>query len=172
MKKTKFNEGWKYWTGSDAFALVWGIAGDAREVTLPHDIMQEKPAYAESKNGGNTGFRDGDIYNYVKFFFADPSMEQETVMLKFDGIYMNSMIYINGALAAKCPYGYSGFYVPLNSYLKYGQENEIRVIVRNGAMPNSRWYSGGGIYPGCVAASGANDLSGSGRCAGSNRELG
>ena len=70
MKKTKFNEGWKYWTGSDAFALVWGIAGDAREVTLPHDIMQEKPAYAESKNGGNTGFRDGDIYNYVKFFFA------------------------------------------------------------------------------------------------------
>ena len=102
MKKTKFNEGWKYWTGSDAFALVWGIAGDAREVTLPHDIMQEKPAYAESKNGGNTGFRDGDIYNYVKFFFADPSMEQETVMLKFDGIYMNSMIYINGALAAKC----------------------------------------------------------------------
>lgn len=146
MKKTKFNEGWKYWTGSDAFALVWGIAGDAREVTLPHDIMQEKPAYAESKNGGNTGFRDGDIYNYVKFFFADPSMEQETVMLKFDGIYMNSMVYINGALAAKCPYGYSGFYVPLNSYLKYGQENEIRVIVRNGAMPNSRWYSGGGIY--------------------------
>ena len=54
MKKTKFNEGWKYWTGRDAFALVWGIAGDAREVTLPHDIMQEKPAYAESKNGGNT----------------------------------------------------------------------------------------------------------------------
>ena len=42
MKKTKFNEEWKYWTGSDAFALVWGIAGDAREVTLPHDIMQEK----------------------------------------------------------------------------------------------------------------------------------
>ena len=41
MKKTKFNEEWKYWTGSDAFALVWGIAGDAREVTLPHDIMQE-----------------------------------------------------------------------------------------------------------------------------------
>ncbi len=53
---------------------------------------------------------------------------------------------LNDSITAKCPYGYSGFYVPSNSYLKYGQENEIRVIVRNGAMPNSRWYSGGGIY--------------------------
>ncbi len=68
------------------------------------------------------------------------------MIIKFEGIYMNSFVYVNGQLAAKCPYGYTGFYVELNDYVKYGEENEIRVSVRNSAMTNSRWYSGGGIY--------------------------
>lgn len=146
MKVESFNDGWKYWKDSDAFALIWETPQNAMEVTLPHDAMLESPAYADSKNGGNTGYRDGNVYNYVKLLDVDESWKQKTAMLKFDGIYMNAMVYVNGALAAKCPYGYTGFFVPLNDHLKYGEENEIRVIVRNGAMPNSRWYSGGGIY--------------------------
>ena len=59
---------------------------------------------------------------------------------------MNAMVYVNGELAGKNMFGYSTFYVPLNAFLRYGEENEIRVQVRNGAMTNSRWYSGGGIY--------------------------
>lgn len=113
---------------------------------MPHDAMLEKRAYAESLNGRNTGFHDGEVYQYVKLLNPDVQERNRTMIMKFEGIYMNAMVYVNGQLAAKCPYGYTGFYVPLNDYLKYGEENELRVIVRNSAMTNSRWYSGGGIY--------------------------
>ena len=59
---------------------------------------------------------------------------------------MNAFVYVNGQLAAKSPFGYTTFYVSLNDFLKIGEENEIRVQVRAGAMTNSRWYSGAGIY--------------------------
>ncbi len=146
MKIEKWNKGWKYWLDKNSFALVWDIPEHAREIDLPHDAMLETPAYAESRNGGNTGYRDGDVYVYVKSLSAPEEYREKTVMLKFEGIYMNAMVYVNEQLAAKCPYGYTGFYVELNDYLRYGQDNEIRVIVKNSAMTNSRWYSGGGIY--------------------------
>ncbi len=142
----KFNDNWKFWIKGDSFALVWNIPDIAREVTLPHDAMIEKPAHEESLNGGNTGYRDGDVYNYVKLFQAPEEYKDKTVMLKFEGVYMNAFVYVNGQLAGKNPFGYTTFYVPLNNFLRFGQENEIRVQVRNGAMTNSRWYSGGGIY--------------------------
>lgn len=142
----KFNDNWKFWIEGDSFALVWNIPDIAREVTLPHDAMIEKPAHEESLNGGNTGYRDGDVYNYVKLFQAPEEYKDKTVMLKFEGVYMNAFVYVNGQLAGKNPFGYTTFYVPLNNFLRFGQENEIRVQVRNGAMTNSRWYSGGGIY--------------------------
>lgn len=146
MIEKKWNDNWKFWVDKDSFALVWNIPDIARDVTLPHDAMIEKPAHAKSENGGNTGFRDGDIYNYVHLFQAPTEYQDKTVMLKFEGVYMNAFVYVNGQLAGKNPYGYTTFYVPLNDYLRYGEENEIRVQVRNGAMTNSRWYSGGGIY--------------------------
>lgn len=146
MQYTKYNDNWKFWVDKDSFALVWNIPEQAKDVKLPHDAMLENKAYAESPNGGNTGFHDGAVYNYVHMFSAEEADRHKTLMLKFEGVYMNAMVYVNGELAAKRPYGYSGFYVKLNDFLRYGQENEIRVQVRNGAMPNSRWYSGGGIY--------------------------
>lgn len=146
MDITKLNDNWKFWVDQNAFALVWNIPDFARTVTLPHDAMLEKEAYAKSPNGGNTGYRDGEVYNYVKILKPKAEDKKKTMMLKFEGVYMNAMVYVNGQMAAKCPYGYTGFYVALNDYLKYGEENELRVIVRNRAMTNSRWYSGGGIY--------------------------
>ena len=66
MIAEKWNKGWKTWSDRDAFALVWNIPENAVDVTLPHDAMIESPAYAESPNKGNTGFRDGGNYTYVK----------------------------------------------------------------------------------------------------------
>lgn len=146
MLEMKFNHNWKYWIEGDSFALVWNIPENARDITLPHDAMIEKPAHGASLNRGNTGFRDGAVYNYVNLFYAPKEYKNQVVMLKFEGVYMNAFVYVNGQLAGKNPNGYTTFYVPLNDYLKYGEENEIRVQARNGAMPNSRWYSGGGIY--------------------------
>lgn len=146
MFEQKFNDNWKFWVDKDSFALVWNIPDIASDVTLPHDAMSEKPAHAESENGGNTGYRDGDIYTYVNLFQAPAEYKDKVVMLKFEGVYMNAFVYVNGQLAGKNPFGYTTFYVALNDYLRFGEENEIRVQVRNGAMTNSRWYSGGGIY--------------------------
>lgn len=146
MIEQKWNDNWKFWVDKDSFALVWDIPEIARDITLPHDAMIEKPAHADSLNGGNTGFRDGDIYTYVKMLHAPEEYKEKTVTLKFEGVYMNAFVYVNGQLAAKSPFGYTTFYATLNDFLKYGEDNEIRVQVRAGAMTNSRWYSGAGIY--------------------------
>lgn len=146
MKQTKWNDSWKFWVDKDSFALVWNVPEDALDVTLPHDAMIINPANPNSANGGNTGFRDAGVYTYVKTLYAPEEYKNQTVMLKFEGVYMNAFVYVNGELAAKNPFGYSTFFVKLDDFLRYGKDNEIRVHVRAGAMPNSRWYSGAGIY--------------------------
>lgn len=146
MKAQLFNQNWKFWADQDAFALVWTVPDSAKDVTLPHDAMLEELPHPESPNQGKAAFRDGKSYTYVTYITPSEEDRQKTLMLKFEGVYMNAKVYINEEFAAKCPYGYSGFYVPLNGYLRYGEKNEIRVAVKNNGMPSSRWYPGGGIY--------------------------
>lgn len=146
MKAQLFNQNWKFWVDQNAFALVWNVPDTAKDVTLPHDAMLEELPHPESPNQGKGAFRDGKPYTYVTYLTPSEEDRSKTLMLKFEGVYMNAKVYINEEFAAKCPYGYSGFYVPLNGYLRYGEKNEIRVAVKNNGMPSSRWYSGGGIY--------------------------
>lgn len=146
MKAQLFNQNWKFWVDQNAFALVWTVPDSAKDVTLPHDAMLEELPHPESPNQGKAAFRDGKSYTYVTYITPSEEDRQKTLMLKFEGVYMNAKVYINEEFAAKCPYGYSGFYVPLNGYLRYGEKNEIRVAVKNNGMPSSRWYPGGGIY--------------------------
>lgn len=145
MNAQLWNDNWKFWEETDAFSLVWNIPEQAREVTLPHDAMLERTAHPGSPNGGDTGYRDGGSYVYVKVFHAPEDWRDRLTALKFEGVYMNAHVYLNGQLVGKRPYGYSPFVVPLNDYLNYGAENELRVLVKNSGMPNSRWYSGSGI---------------------------
>ena len=146
MLKQKFNENWKFWVDKNAFALVWSVPDFARDVTLPHDAMLGETPCADSPNGGKAAFRDGNPYTYVTWITPTEADRDKTLMLHFEGIYMNAKVFINEEFAAKQPNGYTGFTVPLNGYLRYGEKNEIRVLVKNNGMPNSRWYSGGGIY--------------------------
>ncbi len=146
MQEKRINEHWRFWRDKDAFALLWNVPENSREVTLPHDAMIEKDINPDSKNGTNTGFRDGDTYVYVKKLDVPEEWKDQILKLRFEGVYMNAFVYINGQLAAQEPFGYTTFYVELNDYLNYGAQNEIRVFARAGAMPNSRWYSGAGIY--------------------------
>lgn len=145
MKKTLWNEGWEYWETENE-GIPARVPVDTIKLSLPHDAMLSKAAQEKSRNGLNTGYRDGAVSHYRKLFFVEEDKKERTLTLRFDGIYMNSFVYVNGQLAARCPYGYTTFYVPLEDDLKYGQENEIHVIVKNSGAANSRWYSGGGIY--------------------------
>lgn len=144
MNQILFNNNWKFWEITNSFALNWAPPADAVAVDLPHDTMIEKPQDPDCPAGANTGYRKGGIYSYSKSFYAASS--DSTYMLKVEGAYMNAFVYVNGQLAAKRPFGYTVFYVPLNKYLEFGGENEIRIQVRAGAEPNSRWYPGTGIY--------------------------
>ena len=146
MKKILWNEGWKFWKEEHAFALIWSVPGSARDITLPHDAMIEEKADPMSPNGANTGFRNGGTYTYLKLFYAPEDWEQKTVLVYFEGIYRNALVYLNGQMVARNPNGYTGFYADLGRYLRPGPNNELRVQVRTGAMPDSRWYSGSGIY--------------------------
>ncbi len=146
MNIQKWNNDWYFWDSMDSFALVWEVPADAKKIDLPHDAMLLKAAYKDSRNGAVTGFRDGGVYSYAKFIDVSDNDRERSLMLKFEGIYMNAMIYVNGQLAAKNMFGYTDTYVELNDFLKYGARNEIRVQVRNNGMTNSRWYTGSGIY--------------------------
>ena len=146
MNRQLWNTGWKFWEDVDAFALVWNVPEKARDITLPHDAMLERTPRSDSPNGGDTGYRDGGNYVYVKQFHAPAEYRDMIVAVKFEGVYMNALVYLNGQLVGKRPYGYSPFVVPLNDYLNYDGDNELWVLVKNNGMPNSRWYSGSGIY--------------------------
>jgi len=72
--------------------------------------------------------------------------QEKHVVFEFEGVYRNSKVYLNWKEAGGRPYGYSRFFVQADSFLQYGKENTIRVIADNSQLPNSRWYSGSGIY--------------------------
>lgn len=115
-------------------------------VTLPHDAMRAEPRSEASIGEGNISWHIAGDYEYTKIFAVPEEYEDKTVVLEFESVYQKAEVYINGEKAAFRPYGYTNFYVEVNRYLNCGQDNEIRVIARNAEQPNSRWYSGTGIY--------------------------
>ena len=119
---------------------------EAYPVTLPHDAMLSEPRTQESTGEGNIGWYIGGDYEYTKNFFVPEEYKGKKVLIEFEGIYHNGEVYINGKKAAYRPYGYTNFYVDTEGFFQYGKENEIKVIARNADQPNSRWYSGTGIY--------------------------
>jgi len=99
-----------------------------------------------TRNAHQTGFYPGNVYSYSKKFMVPREWEDKTVTIEFEGVYMNARVYINEDYAGGHPHGYTNFYVCADDFLKYGEENEIKVIANNSAELNSRWYSGSGIY--------------------------
>ena len=147
MKRIKWNREWKFSKGSaSSFVDMFSGAASMETVDLPHDAMIYEECKEDTANAAQTGFFPGGEYVYLKTFFAPDEWEKKTVCIEFEGVYQTAMIYINGIFASENLYGYSNFYVNLDGYLHYGEENEIKVIVNNSAEPNSRWYSGSGIY--------------------------
>ncbi len=122
-----------------------GEPQDAKSVILPQDVMVSSKVNPNSPNGVNSGFFDGATYIYTNRLPVTDENKDKIKYLYFDGCYMNTFVYVNGMLAGSCHYGYSGFVIRIDPLLS-GAENEIRVVAKNGAMPNCRWYSGGGLY--------------------------
>ena len=135
-EQADFNLNWFFWSDTQPNKQV---------VNLPHDAMQTETRSADVNEGRHNGFYPGNIYHYEKTFTVDADLLQKHVTLNFEGVYHNSKVYVNGKEAGGYQYGYMPFDVCLDGLLVAG-ENTIRVDVDNSETPNSRWYSGAGIY--------------------------
>ena len=118
-----------------------------RHLNVPHDWAIEGDFYVGNPSGASGGALPGGIGWYRKHFqiSADPSPKGSRFFLEFDGVYMNSTVYVNGQEVGFRPYGYSTFEYDITPYVHQG-ENVVAVRVDNSDQPNSRWYSGCGIY--------------------------
>jgi len=119
-----------------------------RRLDVPHDWAIEGDFYAGNPSGAGGGALPGGIGWYRKHFTlgdCETQMSQTRFFLEFDGVYMNSTVYVNGQEVGFRPYGYSSFEYDITPYVREG-ENVVAVRVDNSDQPNSRWYSGCGIY--------------------------
>ncbi|WP_436777637.1 glycoside hydrolase family 2 TIM barrel-domain containing protein [Yinghuangia sp. YIM S09857] len=142
MIRSAFNRGWEVRPRSGPFAEFMGPPDPYVEVTLPHDAMLAR----ERSPGGTAtlGFFPEGAYEYRKTFHVPEEYRGKRVAIEFEGVYRGAMVYINDEFAGQRPFGYSAFVVPADNFLRYGEDNEVRVECRT--HHDSRWYSGAGIY--------------------------
>ncbi len=140
-----FDFDWKFYLGDikNAMSPQYPDA-DWQKVQLPHDWSIALPV--DKKNGVNMGFFPGGIGWYRKSFEVPAAYKGQKVYIRFDGVYHQSDVYINGKHLGFYPYGYMGFEYDITPHLKYGEKNVLAVRVNHSDSPSSRWYSGSGIY--------------------------
>jgi beta-galactosidase len=146
--RESFDFGWKFFKGDAPGAQQPQFADAAwRSVDLPHDWSIEGPYSEKEPTGGQGGYLPTGIGWYRKRFRLPESYQDRKVFIEFDGVYENSEVWINGQYLGKRPFGYISFCYDLTPHLSFGsRENVIAVKVDNSRQPNSRWYSGSGIY--------------------------
>jgi beta-galactosidase len=142
-----FTFGWKFCLGDTLAASATNFPDSTwRTLNLPHDWSIEADFARENPASPGGGALPGGIGWYRKTFTLDESCKGKCVYIDFDGVYRNSEVWINGTSVGKRPYGYSSFRYDLTPYIKIEGKNVIAVRVDNSQQPNSRWYSGSGIY--------------------------
>ncbi|MDU4884438.1 Ig-like domain-containing protein [uncultured Clostridium sp.] len=148
QRSTLFNDGWKFNLGDVPDAKNKNYDDESwRSLTLPHDWSIEQDFNKNSPSTHEGGFLDGGIGWYRKSFVLPKEMEGKKITIDFDGVYMDSYIYVNGEQVGNHPYGYTPFSFDITDNLICDgvTENVISVKVNN-RQPSSRWYSGSGIY--------------------------
>ena len=144
-RKISFNENWQFLLenslNSDTLNTNW------KTLNLPHDWSIEGAFSKKNPATYNGGALPGGIGLYVKSFKIKKNDSLKNHFINFDGVYMNCEVWINDNYLGKRPNGYISFQYDLTPYLNYGEnENTIKIKVDNSKQPNSRWYSGSGIY--------------------------
>ncbi len=145
---SNFNQNWKFFLGDDSLASI-SMYDDSkwRTLNLPHDWSIEGDFSKEYPTTFNQGALPAGIGWYRKTFSVPENSRSQRVYIEFDGVYRNSEVWINGHYLGKRPNGYISFRYELTPFLSFGtQKNTISVRVDNSAQPNSRWYTGSGIY--------------------------
>ncbi|MBN2806166.1 MAG: DUF4982 domain-containing protein [Prolixibacteraceae bacterium] len=147
-KRISFDFDWKFALNDQPGADQPGFDDSVwRTLDVPHDFSIEHPFDQNFRTEAGGGYTYSGIGWYRKHFITEADYSNKTVSVLFDGVYRNSEVWINGHSLGMRPYGYSSFYYDLTPYLNpVGQNNVIAVKVNTTEQPNSRWYTGSGIY--------------------------
>ena len=146
-RRQDFTADWTFHLGDDSAASRPDYDDTAwRILHLPHDWAIEGEFSRDNPSGTGGGALPGGIGWYRKTFTVDKADEGKRLYIDFDGVYMNSEVFINGHSLGLRPYGYVSFSYDLTPHIKWGGKNVVAVRVDNAEQPNSRWYSGCGIY--------------------------
>lgn len=133
-EKLKINDGW-----------FFSLDGSTqRPVNLPHDWSIE--CEPSQKFASCTGYLPGGYGVYKKKLFIDRSQKGLRQYLYFEGVYCCSSVYVNGNFCGTRPSGFASFVYDITPFVKYGEENDIKVTVDHSEYADSRYYTGSGIY--------------------------
>ncbi|HEX5728713.1 glycoside hydrolase family 2 TIM barrel-domain containing protein [Microbacterium sp.] len=143
MIRLPFLDGWTVGPKLGAFEAPTDATAP-QPVTLPHDAIRDLERSADSTQGVHAGYYPGGVFEYAKTFDVPEGWRDRTIVLEFEGVYRDAVVFVNGDYAAQEPNGYNGFTVALDPFLRYGAANRITVDARS--HKDSRWYSGAGIY--------------------------
>ena len=138
QRKQLLNDQWQFVLNDSDFTK-------SQAVTLPHDWSIHQRFDRNAVTGGEGAYLPAGKGWYRRVLTLGKDYADKKVRLYFEGVYMNSCVYVNGHQAGGWPYGYSSFWVDATPYLQTGR-NEIVVSVDNSQQKNCRWYSGSGIY--------------------------
>ncbi len=144
----RFEKEWRFRKGNPRGAhKVEFKDGTWRKLDLPHDWSIEEPFDEKAENGAGGGYLPGGKAWYRKTFALPAEYAGKQVSIEFDGVYMDATVWINGTKLGIHHYGYTSFAFDLTPHLHFGKtKNVIAVQVDNSKLPNTRWYSGSGIY--------------------------
>ena len=147
MERIKFDEKRTFRRG---FCDILGMlkTDPGVEVNLPHDGMIGTVVSAAAPAQMDMGYFTGGLSNYTKYVNIPKEWENECIGLRFDGAMMNATVDVNGFKAGRQHYGYAPFYVDLTDLVTFGKQNRITINVNTSMQPNSRWYTGSGLYRG------------------------
>ena len=142
-----FDNDWKFNLGETPNAGAINFDDKTwRSLDLPHDWSIEGKLEQKNPTGGGGGYFPAGIGWYRKKFNVLESAKGKLFSIYFEGVYMNSEVFINGKSLGVYPYGYSSFSYDLTPYINFNKENVLSVKVDNSQQMNCRWYSGSGIY--------------------------
>lgn len=147
LEVQKLTREWKFiLSDSDQFSSPGFNDSGWRVLNLPHDWSIEGDFSKDNPASPGGGALPGGTGWYRKTFSVPETDKEKLIFIDFDGVYQKSEVWINGHYLGMRPYGYSSFRYDLTPFLKFGEENVLAVKVNNSEQPNSRWYSGSGIY--------------------------
>ena len=142
-----FDKGWLFTLADSAgMEQVNYVDINWRHLDLPHDWAIEGDFSPANPSGASGGALPGGIGWYRKHFSVNSKEKNKRYVIAFDGVYMNATVYVNGHKLGTRPYGYSSFEYDITPYINKVGDNVVAVRVNNSDQPNSRWYSGCGIY--------------------------